>query len=148
MIRILREVMIKIAWAGKFFTSSILFAPRYCETIDEMALLVCPSTHISIEIKAPTIPTAASDSVALTSIFPTMAVSVIDNIGSEIPEIKAGMANLLICLRPMVVFIELVHSNEKERYFDLGNRHPQVFGNLAAHKISDFVHFEKMCPTE
>ena len=93
----------KIAWAGKFFTLSKLFAPTYCETIDEIALLVCPKTQMSMEIKAPTIPTAAKDSVAFKSILPTMAVSVNDKIGSDTPEINAGIANLLIYFRLMFV---------------------------------------------
>ena len=41
-------------------------------------------------------PTAASASVGFKWIFPTMAVSVIDNKGSAIPEMMAGMASLLI----------------------------------------------------
>ena len=49
------------------------------------------------EIKDPAIPTAAKASVGFTWIFPTMAVSVIDNSGSAIPEIIAGMASLLMC---------------------------------------------------
>ena len=48
------------------------------------------------EMNDPAIPTAASASVAFTSIFPTIAVSVIDNKGSAIPEMMAGMASLLI----------------------------------------------------
>ena len=67
--------------------------------IDEMALLICPKTQTNIEIKAPTIPTAAKLSVAFTSILPIIAVSVIDNKGSAIPAIKAGMASLLMFLK-------------------------------------------------
>lgn len=100
----LKEVIKKIACAGRFLTSSNFPAPKYCDTIDEIALLVCPNTHISIDIKAPTIPTAAKDSVAFSDIFPTTAVSVIDSIGSAIPEIRAGMANLLIFLRLIEAF--------------------------------------------
>lgn len=48
-------------------------------------------------MKEPAIPTAASASVGFTLIFPTIAVSVMDNKGSAIPEIIAGMASLLIC---------------------------------------------------
>ena len=69
-----------------------------------MALLVCPKTHINIDKNVVTIPTAASDSVAFNWIFPTIAASVNDKIGSEIPEINAGMAILLICLKVIVVF--------------------------------------------
>ena len=72
--------------------------------MDEMALLVCPKTHINIEMNAPTIPTAAKDSTALFSMFPIIAVSVIDNTGSAIPAINAGMANRLMFLKLMSVF--------------------------------------------
>ena len=90
---------ITIAWTGNDLTSSSLLAPKYWEIIDEMALLICPKTQTNIEIKAPTIPTAAKLSVAISSIFPIIAVSVMDNRGSAIPAIKAGMASLLIFLK-------------------------------------------------
>ncbi len=67
--------------------------------MDEIALLVCPRTQISIDKKAVTMPTAAKDSVAFTSILPTIAASVKDRIGSDIPEINAGIASLFICFR-------------------------------------------------
>ena len=54
------------------------------------------------EIKDPAIPTAARASVGLTLIFPTIAVSVIDNKGSAIPEMMAGMASLLICRKEIL----------------------------------------------
>lgn len=57
-----------------------------------------------MEIKAPTIPTAAKDSIALFSMFPIIAVSVIESSGSAIPAIKAGSANLFIFLRLISVF--------------------------------------------
>ena len=76
-----------------------------------MALLVWPSTQISIDKKVVTIPTAASDSVAFISIFPTIAASVRDNIGSETPEIKAGIANLLICFKVIFVLKSLFKTN-------------------------------------
>ena len=66
-------------------------------------LIIAPRTQTSIEINVPTIPTAARDSVAFTSILPTIAVSVIDRIGSDTPDIKAGIASLLICRRLMLV---------------------------------------------
>lgn len=84
--------------------ASRLFAPRYWDTSEEIALLVWPSTQISIDKNVVTMPTAANDSVAFTSILPTMAASVKDNIGSETPEINAGIASLLICLRLISVF--------------------------------------------
>ena len=52
----------------------------------------------------PAIPTAANDSIGLISTFPTMAVSVIESKGSAIPEIIAGIASLLICLKVTLVF--------------------------------------------
>ena len=96
--------IIAIAWAGKFFTSSSLFAPKYCDIIEEMALLDWPSTHISIDKKAVTTPTAANDSVACLGIWPTMAASVSDRIGSEMPAIIAGIASVFMCLRLIFVF--------------------------------------------
>ena len=72
--------------------------------IDEMALRVCPNTQISMERKAPTMPAAASDSIPLMGIFPTIAVSVIDSNGSAIPETVAGMARRLIFLKVTAVF--------------------------------------------
>ena len=71
--------------------------------MDEIALLVCPKTQISMDMNAPTIPTAAKDSVALISTFPTIAVSVNVKIGSDTPAIKAGMASLFMCLKLMLV---------------------------------------------
>ena len=67
--------------------------------MDEMALRDCPNTQISMDKKAVTTPTAAKDSVAFTEICPTMAASVRDKIGSEIPAMMAGTASLLMCLR-------------------------------------------------
>ncbi|MFT5761694.1 MAG: hypothetical protein ACI8WA_000812, partial [Polaribacter sp.] len=58
----------------------------------------------NIEIKAPTIPTAAKDSMALFSMLPIIAVSVIESKGSAIPATKAGKANLFIFLKLMSVF--------------------------------------------
>ena len=112
-IKTLNEVIIKIACAGRFLILFSWFAPTYCDTMDEIALRVWPSTHISIDKKVVTIPTAAKASVALKSTFPTMAASVNDRIGSEIPEISAGIANLLICFRLMEVLIAIVFYNKK-----------------------------------
>ena len=67
--------------------------------MDEIALRDCPRTHISMDKKVVTIPTAAKDSVALMGICPTIAASVSERIGSEIPAIMAGTASLLMCLR-------------------------------------------------
>ena len=96
--------MRKIAWAGSDLIDLRLFAPKYWETSEEIALRVCPRTQISIDKNVVTIPTAASDSVAFISILPTIAASVSDNIGSDTPDIKAGIASLLICLRLISVF--------------------------------------------
>jgi len=57
--------------------------------------------------------------VALMVILPTMAASVKDNKGSEIPEIKAGMANLLMCLKLISMLTILVHNNKMDTHFDL-----------------------------
>ena len=103
----LKTTTIVIAWAGKDFISSNLLAPRYWEIIEEIALLIWPKTQTNIEIKAPTIPTAAKDSVALFSIFPMIAVSVIESSGSAIPATNAGIASLLIFLKLMSVFKSL-----------------------------------------
>lgn len=62
----------------------------------EIAERVWASIHTIAEIKEPAIPTAASASVGFKLMFPTMAVSVMDNKGSAIPEIMAGIASLLI----------------------------------------------------
>ena len=107
MINILREVIIKMACAGSDLIASRLSAPKYCDTREEMALRVWPRTQISIDKKVVTIPTAANDSVEFTSIFPTIAASVNDKIGSETPEIKAGMASLLICFKVIAVLKSL-----------------------------------------
>ncbi len=94
----LNEVIINIAWAGRFFTLFNLLAPKYCDIIAEIALLVCPKTQINMDKKVVTIPTAAKASVAFVFILPTIAASVSDKIGSAIPDIKAGIANCCICL--------------------------------------------------
>jgi hypothetical protein len=70
----------------------------------------------------PTIPAAAKDSMPSWGILPTMAVSVIDRIGSAMPAIVAGMARLLMVLKLIgffkkEYFIKLVHNNEREIHF-------------------------------
>jgi hypothetical protein len=94
----LKIMIITIACAGRFLTSSSFLAPKYCEIIVEIADLDWPKTQISIDKKDDTIPTAARDSVAFKLICPTMAASVIESMGSEIPAIIAGIANLFIWL--------------------------------------------------
>ncbi len=90
--------------------------------MDEIALRVCPKTQISIEIKAPTMPIAAKDSVALISIFPTIAKSVMDRIGSDTPAINAGIARRLIFLRLMIDFTGYIRSSKKDVRFVLEKR--------------------------
>lgn len=133
-----------MACAGKFLTASKLSAPTYCETIEETALRVWPKTQISMEIKAPTMPTAANDSVALRSILPTIAVSVIDKIGSETPAISAGTASRLIFLKLIIEFTKQVHSNKMDVRFVWENKYHPVEYNCEIRKIFDFSGFEKM----
>ena len=99
----LKSKLIKIICAGSFKMLLILFAPRYCATIAEMAERVCAKIQTIAEINDPAIPTAAKASVGFIWIFPTMAVSVIDNKGSAIPEIIAGIASLLISLKDIFI---------------------------------------------
>lgn len=73
--------------------------------IAEIADRVCAKIQIMAEINEPAIPTAARASVGFILIFPTMAVSVIDKSGSAIPEMIAGMASLLICLKEILVVV-------------------------------------------
>ena len=141
MINILIDVIMKIAWAGRFLTLSSWLAPKCCETIEEIALRVWPNTQINIEIKAPTIPTAANDSVAFKFILPTMAVSVIERIGSDTPEINAGIASLFICFRLMLVFKLWVRNSKKDVRFVLGNKYFLIFYNHEVRKIFGFEGF-------
>ena len=103
-ITILKLMFKKIACAGNAFTSLILPAPKYCEIIVEIALRVCPNTHINIDKNDPTIPAAARDSIPSISILPTIAVSVNESKGSAIPAIVAGIANLLMFLKVIEFF--------------------------------------------
>ena len=116
-IRTLSDVIIKMAWAGRFFILSIWLAPTYCDTIEEIALRVCPKTQISMDINVVTMPTAASDSVAFIPILPTTAASVKDRIGSDIPEINAGIASLFIFLKLIGLFKIRVHNNKMGNHF-------------------------------
>ena len=113
--------------------------------MDEMALLVCPKTQISIDINAPTIPTAAKDSVPLTAMLPTIAVSVMDRIGSEIPDIKAGTASLLIFLNEIVALTGPVRNNETEIHFVLESKHPLIFYSHEVRKIPGFFCSVRTC---
>lgn len=97
--KILSKKLIRIIWLGRFLISLSLFPPKYNAIIAEIADLVCARIQTIAEIKEPAIPTAARASTGLTFKFPTIAVSVIDNKGSAMPEIIAGMANLFIDLK-------------------------------------------------
>lgn len=96
-----------MACAGKLKTSCNLLAPKYCEIIDEIAERDCPNTQMSMDKNEETIPTAASDSVALTVMCPTIAASVNERMGSETPAIRAGIAKRLISDFVMVEFMAL-----------------------------------------
>lgn len=90
--------------------------------IEAKALLVCPRTQISIDMKVVTIPTAAKASVGLIFTFPKTAASVNDKIGSETPEISAGMASLLICFKLIEVLTGSTHNNKKDGHFASGKK--------------------------
>ena len=75
---------------------------------------------MSIDIKVVTIPTAANASVGLSLTFPKTAASVNDKMGSETPEMSAGMASLLICLKLILVLKGSIHNNKKETHFVVG----------------------------
>ena len=95
----LNIILKKMAWAGRFFTSSNRPAPKYCEIIAEMELRVWPNTQMSMDKKDPTIPAAAKDSKPSTGMLPTTAVSVMFKTGSAMPEMVAGIARLLMLLK-------------------------------------------------
>ena len=94
----LNTTFINMIWDGNFNISSILFAPRYCDIIAEIAERVCAKIQTIAVIKEPAIPTAASASVGFNFKFPTIAVSVIDKSGSAIPDMIAGIANWFMLL--------------------------------------------------
>ena len=82
-----------------------------------------------------------SDSVAFKFILPTMAVSVIERIGSDTPEINAGIASLFICFRLMLVFKLLVRNSKKDVRFVLGNKYFLIVYNHEVRKIFGFEGF-------
>ena len=116
------EVIIKMACAGRDLTLSNWFAPRCCDTIEDIALLVWPNTQISIDKNVPTIPTAAKDSVALISILPMIAVSVNDSTGSEIPAINAGIANRFMFFMESGLVKESIRNNKMGVHFAWGKK--------------------------
>ena len=93
-----------IACGIKVLTACNLFAPKCCETIAEMAVLVCATIQIIADKKEPTKPAAAKASIECSSTLPIMAISVSDIKGSAIPAIIAGIAILLMLLKLTVVF--------------------------------------------
>lgn len=112
----------------------------------EIALRVCPKTQISIDKNVVTIPTAAKDSVALMSMLPIIAASVNDKIGSEMPEINAGIASLLICFKEIfAVFKGLIHNNERDTYFVLESKCHPIYYNREVRKTFGFFCFLKRC---
>jgi hypothetical protein len=72
--------------------------------IAEIAERVCAKIQNIADKKEPAIPTAAKDSIGFKITFPTIAVSVIDNKGSAIPDMIAGIASLLICWKEIFDF--------------------------------------------
>ena len=88
---------------GSFLRSAIFPAPKFCDTMAEIALRVCPSIQMSAERKVPTIPTAARDSVPNSAMLPTIAASVLDKTGSAIPAMIAGIASCWILPNEMLV---------------------------------------------
>ena len=100
---------------------------------------------MSMDKKVVTIPTAANDSVAFKSIFPMTAASVKDKIGSEIPEISAGMANLLIFLNVILVFKGLVRNNGRDIHFALGRKYRLIFYSYEVRKTFDFFCSVRRC---
>src|SRR5690606_15360421 len=142
-----------MAWAGRRLTSSSLPAPRYWEMIVEMELRVCPSTHTNMERKDPTMPAAARDSRPSTGMFPTMAVSVMDNRGSAIPETVAGTARVLMLLKLIVLLkvpqvTEAIQNNKRDGDSDWENIPPPIVGSPFADKIPGSSCFGKRCPGE
>lgn len=132
-----------MACAGKFLTDSTLPAPKYCETIDDIALRVCPNTQINIDKNVETTPTAAKDSVAFIDILPIIAASVNDKIGSETPDINAGMASLLICFKEMVFFTIPIRNNEKDTYFAWENKYHLIVYSPEVRKTFGFFYSVK-----
>lgn len=94
--------------------------------IAEMADRVCANIQNKADKKEPAIPTAARDSTGFICTLPTMAVSVIDNSGSAIPEIIAGTANLLICLKVSLGFKNLlsVKREVRKKAYDCEKKKP------------------------
>lgn len=148
----LNKILKKMACAGRCFTSSNLPAPRYWEMIAEMELRVWPSTQMSMDKNEPTIPAAAKDSKPSTGILPTMAVSVMERMGSAMPEMVAGTASWLMLLKLICVLktpqvTALIHNNEKDVHFVWERRYRPAFDTPVARKNAGSVCFVRMYPT-
>ena len=89
-----------------------------------IADLVWARIQTMAEINDPAIPTAARASVGFIFILPTIAVSVIDNNGSAIPEMIAGIASLLICRKEILgtLFNELNVYQDENKTIKLENQ--------------------------
>lgn len=85
-----------------------------------------------------TIPTAAKDVVALCSILPIIAASVKDKIGSDTPEINAGIANLLIRCKVIDALTILIRNNEKEIHFALESKYRLIVYSREVRKTFGF----------
>ena len=56
----------------------------------------------------------------------TTIVSVIDKIGSAIPEISAGIANFWMLEMLILFFKTIIHNNEKDAHFVRGSKCPLI----------------------
>src|SRR5690606_9629405 len=126
-------------------------APRYWEMIVEMELRVWPSTQTNMDRKEPTMPAAARDSRPSTGMFPTMAVSVMDNRGSAIPDMVAGTARALMLLKSILCskisqVTEAIHNNGRDGGSVWENIHPPAFGSPFSDKTLGSSCFGKRCP--
>ena len=91
-------------------------------------------------------PTAAKDSVASRSILPITAASVKDKIGSDTPEINAGMASLLMCFKEMLVVLKvLIRNNERDIHFASENKYHLIVYSREVRKTFGFFCSEKRC---
>ena len=89
----LKNILKYIACGTKVLRLSNLFAPKLCETKDEIEVLVWATIQIIPERKEPTKPVAASASTEYSFTLPTIAISVKVIRDSAIPEKIAGIAN-------------------------------------------------------
>ena len=90
-------------------------------------------------------PTAAYESVGFISILPIIAASVNDKIGSEIPEINAGMASLLMCFKLIGVLKVPIRNSEKATHFALESKYRLIVYNREVRKTFGFFCSVKRC---